>query len=61
MDIEYSIASKRLMAAKGREDQIIRYSEHAEIAKKLGMIGRVDATNIIQNTQLITINNLIFF
>jgi len=51
-EIEYSIASKRLMAAQRREDQIIRYTEHAQIAKKLGMIGRVDATNIIQNTQM---------
>ena len=54
MDIEYSIASKRLMAAQRREDQIIRYTEHAQIAKKLGMIGRVDATNIFQNTQMNT-------
>ncbi len=51
-DIEYTIASKRLMAKKRREDQIVRYTEHAEIAKKLGMIRRVDATNVIQNTQM---------
>ena len=49
---EYNIKSKRLMAEKRREDQIIRYSEHAEIAKKLGMLGRVDATNIIQTTEI---------
>ena len=52
LDIEYYIESKRLIAEKRREDQIIRYTEHAEIAKNLGMIGRVDATNIIQNTQM---------
>ena len=51
-DIKYTIASKRALAERRREDQIIRYSEHAEIAKKLGMVGRVDATNIIQNTQM---------
>ena len=51
-DIQYTIRSKRLMAEKRREDQIDRYTEHAEIAKKLGMIGRVNATNIIQNTQM---------
>ena len=51
-EIEYSISSKRIMAEKRREDQITRYSEHAQIAKKLGIIGRVDATNIIQNTQM---------
>ncbi len=50
--IEYTITSKRALAERRREDQIIRYSEHAEIAKKLGMIGRVDATNIIQNTKM---------
>ena len=49
--IEYNISSKRFMAEKRREDQIIRYAEHAEIAKQLGIIGRVDATNIIQTTQ----------
>ena len=52
LDIEYNIESKRIMAEKRREDQIIRYTEHAQIAKNLGMFGRVDATNIIQNTQM---------
>ena len=47
-EIEYTINSKRIMAERRREDQIVRYTEHAEIAKKLGMIGRVDATNIIR-------------
>ena len=40
---EYNIKSKRLMAERRREDQIIRYTEHAEIAKRLGMLGREDA------------------
>ena len=51
-EIEYNIKSKRLMAERRREDQIIRYTEHAEIAKRLGMLGRVDATNIIQTTEI---------
>tara|TARA_B100000945_G_scaffold307046_1_gene295085 strand:- start:525 stop:1661 length:1137 start_codon:yes stop_codon:yes gene_type:complete len=51
-EIEYSIESKRFIAEKRRKDQIIRYSENAEIAKQLGIIGRVDATNIIQTTQM---------
>ena len=50
--IEYNISSKRLMAEKRREDQIVRYTEHAKIAKQIGMIGRIDATNIIKNTQV---------
>ena len=40
------------MAAQRRKDQITRYAENAEIAKQLGIIGRVDATNIIQTTQM---------
>ena len=51
-DIKYNISSKRSMAEQRREDQIVRYSEHAQIAKELGMHSRVDATNIVQNTQL---------
>ena len=50
--IEYSIGSKRQMAKQRREDQIVRYLEAAEIAKNLGIRRRVDATNIIQNTQM---------
>ena len=50
-EVEYNISSKRQMAERRRKDQIIRYIENAEIAKKLGMLGRVDATNIIQTTQ----------
>ena len=33
--IEHNINSKRLMAEKRREDQIVRYSEHAQIAKQI--------------------------
>ena len=51
-DIEYLIASKRHMARKRREDQIVRYNEAAKIAETLGIKRRVDATNIIQNTQM---------
>ena len=40
------------MAERRREDQIVRYREHAQIAKQIGMVGRVDATNIIQNSQM---------
>lgn len=51
-DLEYKIGSKRQMAKQRREDQIIRYMEASNIAKKLGILRRVDATNIIQNTQM---------
>ena len=51
-DIEYTIASKRQMAKQRREDQIVRYHEAAIIADSLGIKRRVDATNIIQNTQM---------
>jgi len=51
-DIEYKIASKRQMAKRRREDQIIRYREASTIAENLGIKRRVDATNIIQNTQM---------
>jgi len=51
-NIEYSIGSKRQMAKQRREDQIIRYAEAAKIASSLGIKRRVDATNIIQNTQM---------
>ena len=51
-DIEYKIASKRQMAKTRREDQIVRYTEAAKIAASLGIKRRVDATNIIQNTQM---------
>ena len=51
-DIEYKITSKRQMAKQRREDQIIRYEEAAKIANNLGIKRRVDATNIIQNTQM---------
>ena len=49
--IEYTIASKRQMAKRRREDQIIRYDEAAKIADSLGIKRRVDATNIIQTVQ----------
>ena len=51
-NIEYTIASKRQMAKQRREDQVIRYNEAAIIADNLGIKRRVDATNIIQNTQM---------
>ena len=51
-DIEYTIESKREMAKRRRMDQIIRYDEAAKIADNLGIKRRVDATNIIQNTQM---------
>ena len=51
LDIEYSIASKRQMAKQRREDQVLRYQEASIIANTLGIKKRVDATNIIQNTQ----------
>ncbi len=51
-EIEYNIRSKRLMAEKRRQDQIIRYIENAQIAKELGMIDRVVATSMIQTTQM---------
>jgi len=51
-DVEYTIASKRQMAKQRREDQVVRYLEAAEVAKSLGIKRRVDATNIIQNTQM---------
>ena len=40
------------MAKQRREDQIVRYNEAAKIADQLGIKRRVDATNIIQNTQM---------
>ena len=40
------------MAKQRREDQIIRYIEASKIANNLGIKRRVDATNIIQNTQM---------
>jgi chain length determinant protein (polysaccharide antigen chain regulator) len=52
LDIEYSIASKRQMAKQRREDQVLRYQEASIIANTLGIKKRVDATNIIQNTQM---------
>ena len=51
-DIEYTVGSKRELAIKRREDQIIRYIEASKIADSLGIVRRVDATNIIQNTQM---------
>ena len=51
-DIEYTVESKRELAIKRREDQIIRYIEASKIADSLGIVRRVDATNIIQNTQM---------
>ena len=51
-DIEYTVGSKRELAIQRREDQIIRYREAAKIANNLGIQRRIDATNIIQNTQL---------
>ena len=52
LDIEYLIASKRQMAKQRREDQVLRYQEASIIANALGIKKRVDATNIIQNTQM---------
>jgi chain length determinant protein (polysaccharide antigen chain regulator) len=52
MDIEYKISSKRQMAKMRREDQVLRYQEAITIARTLGIKKRVDATNIIQNTQM---------
>jgi len=52
MDIEYKISSKRQMTKLRREDQVIRYQEASMIARALGIKKRVDATNIIQNTQM---------
>ena len=52
LDIEYKINSKRGMAKQRREDQVIRYQEAYKIAFSLGIKKRVDATNIIQNTQM---------
>jgi chain length determinant protein (polysaccharide antigen chain regulator) len=40
------------MAKLRREDQVIRYQEASKIAHVLGIKKRVDATNIIQNTQM---------
>jgi len=58
-DVEYIIASKREMAKKRREDLIIQYEEAASIAQKLGVMDRVDSTNIVQNNQLnITTSNI---
>jgi len=50
LDIEYAIASKRKMAKRRREDQILRFQEAKIIASSLGFERRVDATNIIQST-----------
>ena len=52
MDIEYKISSKRQMTKLRREDQVLRYQEASIIARVLGIKKRVDATNIIQNTQM---------
>ena len=52
MDIEYKISSKRQMTKLRREDQVLRYQEAITIARVLGIKKRVDATNIIQNTQM---------
>jgi chain length determinant protein (polysaccharide antigen chain regulator) len=52
MEIEYKIASKRQMTKLRREDQVLRYQEASIIARVLGIKKRVDATNIIQNTQM---------
>jgi len=52
IDIEYKIASKRQMTKLRREDQVLRYQEASIIARVLGIKKRVDATNIIQNTQM---------
>jgi len=52
MDIEYKIDSKRQMTKLRREDQVLRYQEAHKIARELGIKKRVDATNIIQNTQM---------
>lgn len=47
--IEKSIASKRAMAKKRREDKIIRFEEAKIVAESLGFVRRVDATSIIQS------------
>ena len=39
------------MAKQRREDQVMLYEEASRIASALGIIGRVDATNILQNIQ----------
>lgn len=52
IDIEYKINSKRQMTKLRREDQVLRYQEAITIARVLGIKKRVDATNIIQNTQM---------
>ncbi len=52
VDIEYKISSKRQMTKLRREDQVLRYQEAYKIARVLGIKKRVDATNIIQNTQM---------
>ena len=58
-DIEYRIASKRHIAKRRRDDTILRYEEAAIIASKLGVMDRVDSTNIVQNNQLnITTSNI---
>jgi len=51
-DIENTISSKRHMAKQRREDTILRFEEAAEIAGKLGVRGRVDTMNVVQNNQL---------
>ena len=51
-DIEYKIASKRHMAKKRREDEILILKEAIIIARSLGVKERVDATNVVQNNQL---------
>ena len=58
-EIEYTIGSKRQMAKQRREDLITQYEEAAFIAQKLGVMDRVDSTNIVQNNQLnITTSNI---
>ena len=58
-EIEYTIASKRQMAKQRREDRITQYQEAASIARELGVMDRVDSTNIVQNNQLnITTSNI---
>ena len=47
------------MAKQRREDTITQFEEAALIAQKLGVMDRVDSTNIVQNNQLnITTSNI---
>ena len=58
-EIKYKIESKRQLSKQRREDRIIQYEEAAFIAQKLGLMDRVDSTNIVQNNQLnITTSNI---